>query len=221
MAGSSRRSTSPFCSRWRRRARSEGSRSSAARSASRSRCSPVRSTRERVVELGSGFGYSAYWFSRAVGEGRAAPHRRRPRERAEGRGLPAPGRTWPGRSVITSATPWPRSRKLEGEFDVVYCDIDKEGYPDAWRAARDQIRRAACTSVTTCCGPGGSRSKTRTTPVPTRSGPRAQRAGRGGRTLPLDDRPDPRRRDGGADPDRAEGDDLRGRPTGGRRPGRR
>jgi predicted O-methyltransferase YrrM len=28
----------------------------------------------------------------------------------------------------------------EGEFDIVYDDIDKEGYPDAWRAARERIR---------------------------------------------------------------------------------
>src|SRR4030042_1979929 len=28
----------------------------------------------------------------------------------------------------------------EGEFDVVYNDIDKNGYPDAWRAARERIR---------------------------------------------------------------------------------
>jgi predicted O-methyltransferase YrrM len=28
---------------------------------------------------------------------------------------------------------------VDGEFDIVYCDIDKEGYPDAWRAARDRI----------------------------------------------------------------------------------
>ena len=28
----------------------------------------------------------------------------------------------------------------EGLFDVVYCDIDKHGYPAAWRAARDRIR---------------------------------------------------------------------------------
>ncbi|HEX9234935.1 MAG TPA: O-methyltransferase, partial [Actinomycetota bacterium] len=28
----------------------------------------------------------------------------------------------------------------DGEFDVVYCDIDKDGYPEAWRAARDRIR---------------------------------------------------------------------------------
>ncbi|TMK96155.1 MAG: hypothetical protein E6G40_13430, partial [Actinobacteria bacterium] len=29
---------------------------------------------------------------------------------------------------------------LKGEFDIVYCDIDKHGYPEAWRAARDRIR---------------------------------------------------------------------------------
>jgi caffeoyl-CoA O-methyltransferase len=29
---------------------------------------------------------------------------------------------------------------LKGEFDIVYCDIDKHGYPEAWQAARDRIR---------------------------------------------------------------------------------
>jgi predicted O-methyltransferase YrrM len=29
---------------------------------------------------------------------------------------------------------------VDGEFDVVYNDIDKEGYPDAWRAARERVR---------------------------------------------------------------------------------
>ena len=29
---------------------------------------------------------------------------------------------------------------LDGEFDVIYDDIDKDGYPDAWRAARERIR---------------------------------------------------------------------------------
>ena len=27
-----------------------------------------------------------------------------------------------------------------GDFDVVYCDVDKDGYPDCWAAARDRIR---------------------------------------------------------------------------------
>jgi predicted O-methyltransferase YrrM len=30
--------------------------------------------------------------------------------------------------------------EVEGEFDVVYCDIDKDGYPDAWEAAKERIR---------------------------------------------------------------------------------
>ena len=28
----------------------------------------------------------------------------------------------------------------DGEFDVVYDDVDKLGYPDCWRAARERIR---------------------------------------------------------------------------------
>ena len=43
----------------------------------------------RVMELGSGFGYTAYWFARAVGDRRrGALHRRRSGERRQGRGLP-------------------------------------------------------------------------------------------------------------------------------------
>jgi len=26
------------------------------------------------------------------------------------------------------------------DWDIVYCDIDKHGYPDAWRAACDRVR---------------------------------------------------------------------------------
>ncbi|HEX5948773.1 MAG TPA: O-methyltransferase, partial [Actinomycetota bacterium] len=30
--------------------------------------------------------------------------------------------------------------ELDGEFDVVFNDIDKPGYPEAWRRARGRIR---------------------------------------------------------------------------------
>ena len=30
--------------------------------------------------------------------------------------------------------------ETNGMFDVVYCDVDKQSYPDAWRAARERIR---------------------------------------------------------------------------------
>jgi predicted O-methyltransferase YrrM len=31
-------------------------------------------------------------------------------------------------------------QRIDGDFDVVFCDIDKDGYPSAWRAASERIR---------------------------------------------------------------------------------
>lgn len=94
----------------------------------------------RVVELGSGFGYSAYWFARAVGPAGEVHCTD---------GLPENARK--AESYLTSAGLWDRVSfhvgdaveelgKLDGEFDIVYDDIDKDGYPAAWMAARDRIR---------------------------------------------------------------------------------
>lgn len=94
----------------------------------------------RVIELGSGFGYSGYWFSRAIGE--AGELHLTDGERANasmasdylGRaGLVGPIEFHVGDAVETL-------RNLPGDFDIVYNDIDKEGYPEAWRTARDRIR---------------------------------------------------------------------------------
>ena len=94
----------------------------------------------RVFELGSGFGYSAYWFSRAVGlEGEVHGTDGDPGNEAKAldyltrAGLAEPIR-WHVGDAVTNLN------AVEGAFDVVYNDIDKEGYPDAWRAARDRVR---------------------------------------------------------------------------------
>ncbi len=94
----------------------------------------------RVFELGSGFGYSAYWFARAVGpdgeihctDGDAA-------NAETGQGYLARAGfgdrvTYHVGDALTSFA------SVDGDFDIVFCDIDKEGYPDAWRAACDRIR---------------------------------------------------------------------------------
>ncbi len=78
---------------------------------------------------------------------------------------------------------------LDGEFDVVYDDIDKEGYPDAWRAARERIRVGGlyvCDNVL-----WSGRVLDDDPDERTRADPRAQRADRRGRALRLDDRPRP------------------------------
>ncbi len=94
----------------------------------------------RVIELGSGFGYSAYWFAWAVG--------------ADGEvicsDLDAENATEAERFLVHAGL-WERVSfhvadaadvlaAHDGEFDVVFCDADKERYPEHWRNAAERIR---------------------------------------------------------------------------------
>jgi predicted O-methyltransferase YrrM len=95
---------------------------------------------KRVFELGSGFGYSAYWFSRAVGPGGEVhgtdgdpENEPKALDYLSRAGLAEPIRWHVGDAVASLSS-------VEGEFDVVCNDIDKDGYPNAWRAARERIR---------------------------------------------------------------------------------
>jgi predicted O-methyltransferase YrrM len=94
----------------------------------------------RVMELGSGFGYSAYWFARAVGEDGEVhctdgdeKNARKAEDFLLRAGLGDRVTFHVGDAVEQMAS-------VPGEFDVVYDDIDKHGYPAAWLAARDRIR---------------------------------------------------------------------------------
>jgi caffeoyl-CoA O-methyltransferase len=94
----------------------------------------------KVVELGSGFGYSAYWFARAVGaDGEVhctdgdPDNERKALEYLGRAGLDGPIRYHVGDAVEQLAA-------LTPPFDVVYNDIDKDGYPAAWLAAREVVR---------------------------------------------------------------------------------
>jgi predicted O-methyltransferase YrrM len=95
---------------------------------------------DRVFELGSGYGYSAYWFARAVGEtGQIFLTDGDPEN--EKKGLSYLGRAGLAERVRYRVGDAVASLKqVEGDFDIVYCDIDKEGYPDAWREARERVR---------------------------------------------------------------------------------
>jgi predicted O-methyltransferase YrrM len=95
---------------------------------------------KRVFELGSGYGYSAYWFARAVGPaGEVHCTDDDPANEAKALG-------YLGRAGFTARVRWHVGDALthlnatDDEFDVVYNDIDKDGYPDAWRVARERVR---------------------------------------------------------------------------------
>ena len=93
---------------------------------------------QRICELGSGYGYSGYWFARS---GAQEIHLTDgdPENAAKAKGYLTRAGLWDkitfhvGDAVTAMGT-------LDGVFDIVYCDIDKGDYPAAWRAAASRIR---------------------------------------------------------------------------------
>ncbi len=95
---------------------------------------------KRILEMGSGFGYSAYWFAKAIGkdglvictdgsvenESRAQEYFKRGRiaDRVE---------FHVGDALTIVDT-------LKGEFDIIFIDIDKHQYPKALKKAVPRLR---------------------------------------------------------------------------------
>lgn len=94
----------------------------------------------RIFEMGSGYGYSAYWFSRAVGPD-GEIHLTDTDENNERQAL-----DFLSRAELDGPINYHVASALEafdetpGDFDIVYCDIDKDGYPEAWERAKQRIR---------------------------------------------------------------------------------
>ncbi|MGH2627245.1 MAG: O-methyltransferase [Anaerolineales bacterium] len=96
----------------------------------------------RIFELGSGFGYSTAWFARAVSEhGSGEVHHvvwdavlsREARERLARMGFAGLVRYHVGEAVETL-------RQIDGPFDLIFNDIDKRGYPDAFPVIAQKLR---------------------------------------------------------------------------------
>ncbi|MGH8825115.1 MAG: O-methyltransferase [Jiangellaceae bacterium] len=94
----------------------------------------------RVMELGSGYGYSAYWFARAIGPaGEVVCTDGDPENAVLAEGYLGAAGVW-DRVRYRVGDALTGFAAEEGDFDIVYCDVDKDGYPACWRAARDRIR---------------------------------------------------------------------------------
>jgi predicted O-methyltransferase YrrM len=94
----------------------------------------------RVFELGSGYGYSALHFARAVGEGGevhctelSAENVALARKFLERAGVWA--RVTYHQEEATAAL-----RRVGGTWDIVYNDIDKDGYPETVDLAHARLR---------------------------------------------------------------------------------
>ena len=94
-----------------------------------------------IFELGSAIGYSTIWIARAAGEGATVYY-------TDG----DPEKTKRATSYIERAGVRERVKirtgdaltlfdQTPGTFDIVFCDIDKDGYPEAFRKAVPRIRK--------------------------------------------------------------------------------
>src|SRR5215216_5912257 len=95
-----------------------------------------------VFELGSGYGYSTAWFAKAVQEnGGGVVHHtvwdedlsKRAQRHLSSLGLGGGIEFHVAEAVATL-------RQSDGPFDIIFNDIDKEGYPDSLPVIKEKLR---------------------------------------------------------------------------------
>jgi caffeoyl-CoA O-methyltransferase len=95
---------------------------------------------KNVFEMGSAIGYSTIWWARAVGESGLVIYTDGDRKNAdEARGyFERAGVT--GQIAIKVGDALEILSEQKQEFDIIFCDVDKEDYPRAFRVALPKLR---------------------------------------------------------------------------------
>lgn len=94
----------------------------------------------RIFEFGSGYGYSAYWFARAVGpHGKVICSDGDPANSAQAEDFLGRAGLW-DRVDFQVGFAQDVFRNVEGDFDICYNDVDKGDYPEVWKLAKERIR---------------------------------------------------------------------------------
>jgi len=101
----------------------------------------ARTSRSRsVLELGSGFGYSAYWIARGlVVPGHIVLTDRKRANLDEARAFLTRG-GFPHTFEFHEGEALERLRRQGESWDLIFCDIDKQAYPDVLDPAVERLR---------------------------------------------------------------------------------
>jgi len=94
-----------------------------------------------IFELGSAIGYSTIWIARAAGEGATVYYTDGDPEKTERATNYIERAGVRERVNIRTGDALTLFDQTPGTFDIVFCDIDKDGYPDAFRKAVPRIRK--------------------------------------------------------------------------------
>jgi predicted O-methyltransferase YrrM len=95
---------------------------------------------KNVLELGSGFGYSAMWFALAVGQSGKVVMTEGKQSNADR------ARDYFARAGMLDRVEFnvgdalESAKRYRGPFDLIFCDVDKHDYPQAIGIAREKLR---------------------------------------------------------------------------------
>jgi predicted O-methyltransferase YrrM len=96
---------------------------------------------QRIFELGSGFGYSAFWFARALQPGATVTLTDSDPDNLDR------ARTWLGRAGLSDRCRFEPAgdalealARTEGRLDLVFIDVDKRDFPRALALALPKVR---------------------------------------------------------------------------------
>lgn len=98
---------------------------------------------KKIFEFGSGFGYSAYWFARAMADqkikGQVICTEGDEKNVKLAQEFLGNGPLW---DLIEYHRGWAQDvfQKTSGDFDIIYNDVDKDAYPEVWKLSRERIR---------------------------------------------------------------------------------
>jgi caffeoyl-CoA O-methyltransferase len=96
---------------------------------------------KNIFEMGSAIGYSTIWWARAVGEGGRVFYTDGDRKNSdEARGYFERAGV-AGRITVRTGDALEMLSEQNGEFDIIFNDIDKEDYPRAFRVAIPRLRK--------------------------------------------------------------------------------
>jgi caffeoyl-CoA O-methyltransferase len=96
---------------------------------------------KHVFEMGSAIGYSTIWWARAVGDGGRVTYTDGDAQNAErARGYFARAGV-ANRIDIRIGDALEVLSEQKQEFDIIFCDVDKEDYPRAFRLVAPRLRK--------------------------------------------------------------------------------